>query len=112
MVGDAVALDMNFKKCMQKRVCEGFSDHEHVENVERYDPTSRSWKTESRVVREPGRLRWIGDIIATGLSKVARKVGLFPDPNRRNDGMMGNVGKMGEFASKKMQEIPINHVEE
>ena len=72
----------------------------------------RSLGISNCLVREPGRLRWIGDIIATGLSKVARKVGLFPDPNRRNDGMMGNVGKMGEFASKKMQEIPINHVEE
>ena len=112
MVGDAVQLDQNFKKCMQKRVCEGFSDQEHIENVERYDPTSRSWKTESRVVRTPGRLRWIGDMIATGLSKVARTVGFLPDPKRRNDGKMGTMGKMGEFATKKMQEIPMNHVEE
>ena len=56
LVGDVLALDNTFNKCIQKRVCEEFSYTE--EHVEDYDPVKRSWSVQRRI--KPGRLRWIG----------------------------------------------------
>ena len=68
------------------------------------DPVKRTWVYKPKVIKKRGRLRWIGDLIVNGLSRVARRIGFVPNSNRRQSG--GFMGNMATFAMTNFNRIP------
>ena len=98
-----MAIDDVHSKCIQKTVCDEITD-EIVENSVELDPVKRTWVYKPKVIKKRGRLRWIGDLIVNGLSRVARRIGFVPNSNRRQSG--GFMGNMATFAMTNFNRIP------
>jgi hypothetical protein len=77
---------------------------EIVEISVELDPVKRTWVYKPKVIKKRGRLRWIGDLIVNGLSRVARRIGFVPNSNRRQSG--GFMGNMATFAVTNFNRIP------
>ena len=107
IIGGVLAIDGVHSNCIQKTICDEFSQ-EIVENSVELDPVKRTWVYKPKVIQRRGRLRWIGDLIANGLSKVARKVGFVPNSNRRQS--TGLMGYAATFALSNFKKIPWEHV--
>lgn len=56
-----LSVDKVHNKCMQMTLCEAFSG-KLVENKVEFDPVKRSEVVVQKVIREEGKLRWIGDL--------------------------------------------------
>ena len=107
VIGGILAIDGVHNKCIQKTICDEFSA-EIVENSVELDPVKRTWVYKPKVIQRRGRLRWIGDLIFNGLSKVARRVGFVPNSNRRQS--LGVMGSVATFALANFKRIPWEHV--
>ena len=103
VVGGILTIDEKHHGCIQKSVCEGFMDGE-FEHVPELDPVKRSWVWKKKVIRPPGKLRWIGDLVANGLSRVARRIGFVPSSNRRQS--TGIMGVVADYAFHHWNKIP------
>ncbi len=57
-----LAVDGVHQKCMQRTLCHAFAG-KLVENKIDFDPVKRSVVVVPKVIREEGKLRWIGDLI-------------------------------------------------
>ena len=104
VIGGILAVDNIHGKCVQKKFCDQFAVTNKTIKTKELDPIKRSWVYKEKVIEERGKLRWIGDMIANGLSRVARRIGFVPNSNRRQSfGFMGNAAT---FAMKHWQNIP------
>ena len=86
VMGGVLGADSVHKKCMQKMICQEFSD-EVVEVVEETDPVKRTVVRVPKVVQRRGKLRWIGDMVETAVSLVSDRLGINPyaiERRRRN----------------------------
>ena len=63
------------------------------------------------VVQRRGKLRWIGDLIAGGIGKVADKLGVNPYGFRRRQGVPPTLAqKAVEFVVANWEKIPIKQI--
>ena len=62
VMGGLLAADGVHKKCIQRTLCDQFSG-EVIETRAEFDPVKRSLVLIPTVVKERGKLRWIGDMI-------------------------------------------------
>ena len=62
VMGGLLAADAAHSKCMQRTLCDQFSG-EVIETRTEFDPVKRSLVLIPTVVKERGKLRWIGDMI-------------------------------------------------
>ena len=61
-MGGVLAMDKVHNKCVQKTLCDQFAPPV-IETKEEFDPVKRSFVPVRRVIKEGGKLRWIGDMI-------------------------------------------------
>ena len=92
---------------------EGSGDYEDYED--RYDYVKRSWvripkrrKVQKRKlkVKKPGSWRWIGDAIASGVSRVAKGIGFVPSSNRRQGYPPTLMNHAADIALANWEKIP------
>ena len=126
VVGGILTIDEKHHGCIKKQICCEFADdqckgvHEEPDNAldeegsgdgddYDYDPVKRSWVRKPKrrkFIKERGRLRWIGDAIANGLSRVAKGVGFVPSSNRRQGLPPTLMNKAADFALSHWEKIP------
>ena len=79
--------------------------------TEEVDPVKRTIYYVPKVIQPRGRLRWIGDAIASGVSKVADRMGINPYGFRRRQGVPPSLGaRMVEFMISNIDKIPIKQI--
>ena len=74
VLGGVLGADSIHANCLQKIVCNEFAD-QVIEVSTQVDPVKRTVVHVPKVVKPRGRLRWIGDVLANGLSRVSRRLG-------------------------------------
>ena len=63
------------------------------------------------IVQRRGRLRWIGDLIAGGIGRVADKLGVNPYGFRRRQGIPPTLAQRAvEFVVANWDKIPIKQI--
>lgn len=110
VLGGVLGADNVHKKCLQKTLCDEFAPA-IVEVSERYDPVKRSMVRIPRVIKQRGRLRWIGDLVSRGVGKVASRLGVNPwGFKRRQGGEATLAARAVEFIVANWQKIPVQQI--
>ena len=103
VLGGVLAMDKVHSQCVQKSICEQFSDEIiDTNSIVEENSIKRSY-VPPKVIKERGRLRWIGDMFFNTLGKFGRKIGIIPTNRRQSSSAMGT---MYHFAKQRMDEIP------
>ena len=108
VVGGVLGLDTVHSQCIQKTVCSEMGN-QIIDVRADLDPVKRTWVYQPKVIKKRGRLRWIGDAIFDSVAKVARKIGLVPNSNRRQ-GDGGMVGNAIAFTTNAFKKIPTDSI--
>ena len=107
VLGGVLALDGVHSKCVQKSICNEFSN-EIVETTAKIDPVKRTLVYVPKIVKRRGRLRWMGDLVVNGLSKMGTKLGLLSSNRRQAN--LGLLGPVVSFASSEFGKIPLQSI--
>ena len=102
VIGGVLAMDNVHNSCVQKTLCDEMSG-EIVDNTLELDPVKRSYVPVPKIIKEKGRLRWIGDMFTNALGRIGRKMGIIPTNRRQSS---GPVPAMFLYAKNRMSEIP------
>ena len=83
-----------------------------MEVAEEEDPVKRTIVRVPKVVKRRGKLRWIGDLVTSGVGKVADTLGLNPNSFRRRQGgpPPGVAAQAMGFMLKTIENIPLQQV--
>ena len=103
VMGGVLGMDIVHNKCIQRTLC-GEMGNAIIDIRADVDPVKRTFVYAPKVIKQRGRLRWIGDAIVNGVAKVASKIGL--GPNNRRQGEGGWVGNAITFAKASFDKIP------
>ena len=106
VIGGIVKLDSVHSKCMQKTMCSEFAD-EIIDNCVELDPVKRTWVYKPKIIQRKGRLRWIGDMVSQGVSKISRTLGLYKSNRRQSPTLLGSVAS---FALENFGKIPLQSI--
>lgn len=106
VIGGIVKFDAVHSKCLQKTMCSEFSD-EIVANDVELDPVKRTWVYKPKLIQRKGRLRWLGDILANGVSRMARRIGFAPTNRRQSPTLLGSAAS---FALSSFGKVPLDSI--
>jgi len=117
ILGGIQGINNIHNKCLEKYVCHEFGEKQ-VEMSEEIDPIKRTLVRIPRVVKKRGSLRWIGDLVASGISRPARALGRLArrmgidfngDANRRQGVSPGLVNSVTSWTVSQLSKIPAHH---
>ena len=89
-----MAFDSIHSRCIEKTICNQFSDEIIEESLEA-DPVKRTFVTNRRVARQRGHMRWACEGMQNVVSRIGRKIGRRmgwdPDNRRQSPTVMGSI---------------------
>ena len=105
VIGGVLAMDKVHNSCVQKTLCDEMAG-EIVDNTLELDPVKRSYVPVPKIIKEKGRLRWIGDMFTNALGRIGRKMGIIPTNRRQSSGPPNIMTSMFHYANSRISEIP------
>ena len=105
VIGGVLAMDNVHNSCVQKTLCDEMAG-EIVDNTLELDPVKRSYVPVPKIIKEKGRLRWIGDMFTNALGRIGRKMGIIPTNRRQSSGPPNIMTSMFHYANSRISEIP------